>query len=554
MNGSRVVIWLSVACAAVACDAPDPATPIGNDSLLVERARISGIDFQHHNGAAGKKLLIEINSGCVTVLDYDQDGLLDLLFGQGQPMPGYPDDHADFRDRLYRNLGNLQFQDVTTSTQVAEPGYTFHVAAVDYDGDTDQDLYFCNYGRNRMLRNDDGKFVDVTDAVGGDSDRWSTAAAFADFDQDGDLDLYVANYCDYPLDAKACGDLTKGESYRAYCAPDEFPGAYDQFYRNDNGRFVDITEAAGMGQANGSALGLVISDYDDDGDIDLFVANDGRPNLLWQNQGNLQFRDEAWNAGVAVGSHGTSEACMGTDFADIDRDGDLDLMVTNLAVETNTLYRNDGHGMFEDQSIATGLGAPSRRFVGFGCKFFDVDNDADVDVFVANGHVVDNIHLYEPSQTFRQRPHLYANDGTGRYRECGEEFGAYFITQTVGRGAATADLDNDGDLDLVVSHNNGPPALLENRAAMERSWIGFDLRQPDKNHFAIGARVTLWTESGTMVDEVRGTSSYAAFHDLRLHFGLGSLSTVTKAQIRWPDGKVLDLEEPAVRQYHRVER
>ncbi len=542
-----------VAFGLTACSdspAPPPAEPT---TFFVDRTPGSGIDFVHHHGGAGKKLLVEINAGCVAMIDYDSDGDLDLYFGQGHALPGYLDESTDFRDRLYRNDGDFRFTDVTDETGVSEDGYTYHASAVDYDGDGDQDLYLSNFAANRMLRNDGGKFVDVTAEVGAATDRWSTTSCFADFDQDGDLDLYVTNYVIYPLDHSGCGSMSRGEGWRAYCAPDEFPGSQDLLYRNDAGRFVDITEEAGMIPGDGSGLGLVPTDYDDDGDLDLFVANDGRPNHFWRNEGDMRFTDQAWNSGVAVGSHGTSEACMGTDFGDIDGDGDFDLLVANLAVETNTLFRNEGNGLFDDQSVSTGLGPPSRRFVGFGCEFFDFDNDGDVDNFVANGHVIDNIHLYEPSQTFRQVPHLYVNDGSGRFTERGEEFCQYFEGQYVGRGVATGDLDNDGDLDVVIAHNNAAPAILENQRGNEKSWIGFKLRGRGFNSAALGARVEIECAGKTQREEVRGTSSYAAFHDLRVHFGLDQADRVERVQIRWPMGSTQTLRDLAAGQYHVIE-
>ncbi len=552
---TRSLLLMTVIAGLLQCsestgDGKPGTLPGASDEFFVERLHGSGLDFVHDAGRTGHKHLPEINSGCVAVLDFDGDGLQDLCFGQGGPLQG--DRSGDeVRDRLYRNEGGFRFRDVTEETGAFEPGYTFHVAAPDYDGDGDQDLYFCNYGGNRLLRNDQGSFTDVTEETGIGSDRWSTAAAFADFDGDGDLDLFLGNYCEYSFEHAGCEQVVQGVPVRSYCNPDTFPGARDQLFRNENGRFVDISPSAGMEESAGTALAVTVSDFDDDGDLDLFVANDGRPNALWRNDGDMKFTDIAWDVGVAVAESGLSEACMGSDFADLDRDGDFDLVVANLAMETNTFYRN-ADGMFEDKSTLSGLGPPSLRFVGFGCEAFDFDNDRDVDVVVSNGHVLDNVHEIEPSQTFAQVPHLYVNDGRGRFEEKGADHGAYFQRPRVGRGLAAVDLDNDGDLDLVVAHNDGEPVLLENRQGNRRSWIGFQLRATGRNPLAIGAKVTVRGGGLSQVEEVRGASSYSAYPDLRLHFGLGQQSVAEEAIIRWPDGEVQRLSNLRANQYHTV--
>ena len=526
------------------------ATP---QDAFVDRTADSGIDFVHHHGGGGRKHLPEINAGAVAVLDYDGDGWLDLLFGQGQALEGFPDQAADFRDRLYRNEGGLQFRDVTAATGATESGYTFHIAAVDFDGDRDPDLYFSNFEENRWLRNDGGQFVDVTQQWGGNTSLWSSAAAFADFDQDQDLDLYVTNYCLYSMhDATSCGELDQGEEWRSYCAPEDFPPAPDCFYRNDDSVLIDVTEGSGMVPSEGSGLGLVISDYDNDRDLDVFVSNDGRPNYLWRNDGSLQFHNAAWEAGVAVGPQGTSEACMGTDFADIEGDGDFDLIVSNFAMETNTLYRNEGGGFFEDQSTLSGLGVPSKPFVGFGCEFFDFDNDADLDVFVANGHVIDNIEMYEQEQRFDQPMQLYVNVGGGKFQERSEELGACFAEYYIGRAVAIADLDNDGDSDVVIGTNNGAPVLLENRVGHQNPWLGIELHGSGKNTQALGARILLQTNQGQRIEEVRGTSSYAAFQDLRVIFGFRPGEQFEQLVVRWPTGEETKHSALELGQYHSI--
>jgi hypothetical protein len=534
----------------MACDSPRPqAAPA--EEWFSDRTSSSGIDFVHRHCGTGAKYLVEINAGGVTLLDYDGDGNLDLFFPQGAPLPGYQESGEDLRDRLYRNEGGLRFSDVTEESGASEPGYSYSAAAADYDGDGDADLYLCNFGANVLLRNDSGRFVDVTAASGLGDERWSVAAAFLDIEQDGDLDVYVCNYIEDVLSRKGCRQGSS-EEYRTYCNPDEFPAAEDQLFRNDAGRFVNITAEAGLAGADGSGLGVVAGDFDNDGDFDLFVSNDGRPNFLWRNDGRGKFSNAAWEAGVAVAGSGLSEACMGVDAADFDQDGDFDLLVTNLAQETNTLYRNRGGGSFEDFSIGSGLGPPSRPYVGFGCRFFDADNDADEDLMVVNGHVIDNPQLYDPAITFRQPPRFYLNEGGGRFADQGASAGSYFGRQLLGRGLATGDLDNDGDLDLVVAHNNGPPALLENRRGQDRNWIGCQLRGKAPNLQALGARVQLQFEGRTQIREIHGTSSYSAFQDLRVHFGLGSAAGIDRVIVRWPDGSNSEHRDLKAGRYHEL--
>jgi hypothetical protein len=560
----RAAVRLAAVAAALApagCERDGGAArPDASPEGFADVTAASGVDFLHRRCGAGEKQLVEINAGGVSVLDFDLDGKLDLYFPQGAPMPGFDATGVDLRDRLFRGLGGRRFADVTDATGCSEAGFTYHGAAADYDGDGDPDLFLSNFGCNRLLRNDlapDGsrRFVDVTEEAGVADRLWSTCAAFADFDRDGDLDLYVGNYVLYderhPL---WCGDQGKGAKWRSYCHPDEFRGAPDQLLRNDgNGRFTDVTRAAGLDHADGKCLGLLVLDYDDDGDCDLYVANDSTPNFLWRNDtqagGPMRFENVADDAGCALGAGGLAQASMGVDAADVDGDGHFDVAVTNLALQGTTLYQGDGRGFFRDGSMSSGLGPVSLPFVGFGLRFFDVDLDGDEDVVVVNGHVIDNIELYKSGQRFEQPSHLFLNDGAGRFRLAGAEAGSWFGRRRVGRAVATLDVDDDGDLDLVVAENDGRASLLENRMGAGRSWLGVRLVGAGANTAAIGARVRVTAGGRVQMREQRGTCSYGSFVDLRIHFGLADADVADLVEVRWPTGATTRLERVQARRY-----
>ena len=562
----------AVLASAAGCgdDPPDSGSaPASHDptARFVARREGSGIDFVHDAGGSGRKYFPEINAGGISLFDHDGDGDLDVWFAQGAPLPGreVTPQPPPLIDRLYRNDGGFRFTDVTAATGAGEDGYSFSGACPDIDGDGDLDLFISNLGPDRLLVNDGaGRFSDVTEASGLSSALWSSCAGFADFDRDGDLDVYIGNYLVYDLEKpKPCGDTERGAEYLAYCHPDVFPGARDVLYRNDGGRdggirFTDVTAAAGVAESHGKTLAVVPADIDDDGDVDLYVATDHVPNLLWRNDapagGALQFTEVAFDLGLAQDGNGNSESCMGSDVVDVDQDGDLDVFSANMAKETNTLWINEGK-LFVDDTDFAGLGRDSYPYVGFGAKFFDQDLDGDLDLAVANGHVLDNIALYTPHESFAQPPHFYENYGRAKFRLLGAAAGAYFGEQHVGRAIAAGDLDDDGDVDLVFAHWNAAPELLENRAAQSvpaPGWIGLDLRGKGANRRALGARVQCIAGELRQVAEVRGEGSYAAWNDTRLIFGLGARTAVDAIKIRWPDGSRQSLEGLAPGRYHRI--
>jgi len=537
----------------------------GPRAWFADRSAGSGVDFEHRHCGAGSKLIVEISGAGVSLLDYDGDGDLDLFLCQGAALPGFDARGVDLRDRLYRNDGGFRFTDVTEAAGAFDDGYTYAAMAPDVDGDGDQDLFLCNVGRNTLLRNDGGRFVDVTGSAGALAcDLWTTSAAFVDLDGDGDLDGYLCNYLLQGLAPRKCGDPRRGPDARSYCNPDEYPPAPDLLLRNDDGFFVDVTAECLRGETLGSGLAVVPCDFDGDGDVDLFVSNDGLPNYLWRNDtpagGPMRFTEVAAAAGVAVNGAGLSEACMGADFADVDRDGDFDLLVANLAGEGNTCYRNDGAGGFEDWSVRSGLGPPSLLYVGFGCEFADFDFDGDDDALVVNGHVLDDAPLWNPLHSFAQPPLLLENDGSGRFERVDPaRAGPFFAERRVARGLALGDLDGDGDLDAAVAVNDGRPCLLENRLGQERSWIAFRLRARGKDTFAMGARVTVEVAApggagaAARMDEVRGSSSFGAWQELAVRFGLGALDRVEAVRVRWPSGRTTEFGPRQARLLHVLE-
>ena len=552
-----------VAC-ATGCDGGEGGA---GATARFAKAGSTGVEFVHDHGGFGRRLFPEIVAGGASLLDYDGDGDLDVWFAQGAPLPGHPDPSPRL-DELYRNDGGLRFTNVTAETGAGEPGYTYASACPDVDGDGDVDLFLCNFGRDVLLVNDGkGRFRDVAASAQIGSDGWTTCASFADLDRDGDLDCYVGDYVVFDFQKPRGTDEAAFDPERSsYPHPDSFQPASHELFRNDGGRddsvrFTRITAEAGMGRARGKALAVVPVDYDDDGDVDLFVANDHVPSFLWRNDtelgGPIRLVEVGFEVGVAQDGDGRSESCMGSDAADVDNDGDFDLFSANMSKETNTLRVNRGRSFTDDTDLA-GLGAPSYFFVGFGARFFDQDLDGDLDLAIANGHVFDNVDRFDPHQSFAQVAHFYENAGRGKFRLVPpESAGPYFTERHVGRGLATGDLDDDGDTDLVFANWGERPEILENTAIRKGtppSWIGVSLRARGANTQAIGARVECWSGGERQVAEVRGAASYAAWNDTRLVFGLGATDEPgnDKLVIRWPDGSRQEIRGLAPDRYHPI--
>ena len=447
-----------------------------------ELSNSSGIDFVHVSGMDENRYFVSANGSGAAFLDYDGDGRMDLYFATCNMLPMGPNPKA--QNKLYRNLGGGKFQDVTDAAGVGFRGFTHGVIASDYDNDGDPDLFLCNYGSNVLyLNNGDGTFRDVSEAAGIATPNWSSGGAALDYDNDGDLDLYVTNYGSFDMEkdgARWCGNEKK--HIRQYCAPMTITPARHFLYRNDGMKdgvphFTDVIVEAGIGRTDGHGFGVVAIDLNDDGWIDLFVANDQNPSFLFINKKNGTFADETERSGAAYDENGKKQSGMGVDAEDADGDGLPDLIRTNFREESTAFYQNQGRGLFLEQSTYVGLAGPSLPYVKWGCALADFDNDGNPDVFVANGHVDDNYHLLgDEGQPYSEPPLMFHNDGSRSFVSCGLGSGAYFDSAHVARGAAFGDLDDDGRLDIVVNHKDGAPGVLLNHTPGGNHWLRLKLR------------------------------------------------------------------------------
>jgi hypothetical protein len=521
------------------------AAPPGCGPLALEQvAAPLGLDFRHQHGGTGAKHLPESMGAGAAWLDYDGDGWWDLYLVQSGPFPPAGERAGAAADRLFRNVAGRRFEDVTAAALPAARGYGQGVTAADVDGDGATDLYLASYGPDRLLRNGGGgRFHDDTERAGLGLDGWSSSAAFADADRDGDLDLYVTRYVLY--DAAAAPSCRNPDGSARFCDPSLFLGAGDRFYRNSgDGRFADATVEAGLEGADGRGLGVLFTDLDADGLPDLYVANDLTINLLFRNLGG-RFEDVSLASGAAVNADGKPEAGMGLAVGDVDGDLDPDLAVTNFDVETNTLYANEGDLLFTDVAAASGLGPPSFNRLGFGLVFADLDRDGALDAFVANGHVFDRPN--RDNVSYRQAHQVLLGDGRGRFREL--PCATLEERPQVGRGAAAADFDNDGDVDLLVQDNGGAPALLRNGVAPGR-WLGVQLRGAGANREAVGAVAVL--ASGASPPQSRWVTagdSYQSTSDRRLLFGVPQGEAPRELAVRWPSGQARRLRQPPLGRY-----
>jgi hypothetical protein len=505
------------------------------------------LEFRLEHSPTGQKYLLETMGGGAALFDYDNDGRLDLFFVNGASLPSLRRDDSRWWNRLYRQRADGTFEDVTSLSKVsqqAEPVYGMGAATGDYDNDGFADLYVTGYPRNALFHNNrDGTFTEVTATAGVAGSGWSASAAFFDYDRDGHLDLFVARYLDWDISR----NLRCGGGEPAYCNPDQYGPVSNLLFRNrGDGTFEDVTARSGIAQSLGKGLGVAACDYDDDGWTDVFVANDGVPQFLFRNAGNGRFTERAFEAGFALSDDGKTYAGMGIDCGDYDNDGRLDVLVTNLATEMYALYRNEGRGGFRYTSLATGLAGLTFRNSGWGFRWFDYDNDGWRDLFLAQGHVLDNIERIAPGRRYVEPPALLRNC-RGRF----ERIALEDAPAMPGRGAAFGDIDGDGRVDVVMTALGRAPVLFRNHSPAGQ-WLGLELKGTRSNRDAIGARVRVSVPGGPVQTAVVTTAgSYLSAGDKRLHFGLGA-AREAEVEIRWPGGKTQVLHASAGR-YHRVE-
>ncbi|GJM20105.1 MAG: RNA-binding protein [Planctomycetota bacterium] len=519
-----------------------------DDAAFHDVAHAAGVHFEHEHGGRGRKFLFETMGSGVAVDDFDGDGLPEIFLLQSGTLPveAFSADelssarHTSFESsRLFANRGGLRFDDVTSTSGLGEPHFAMGVAAGDIDADGDRDLYVAAYGPDRLHRNDgDLVFSEVSALAGVVDPRWTVGGAFFDADLDGDLDLYSVAYLDMPISSHTfCGPSPE---QRIYCHVDRWPGIHDRLWLNDgSGFFTDGSAHAGLTELAGKGLAAVTSDFDLDGDVDVFVANDGMANHLLINAsdgGAPRFVEQARRAGLDLNADGRTEACMGVALGDFDADGDSDLYVANFELETNTLYRNEGRGFFTDISVASGAGAPTRAQLGFGALSLDADNDGDLDLYVTNGHILDNAEDLEAHRRWAQPDQLFLNAGDGRFTHAPESTGASLTEARVGRGLARGDLDGDGDDDLVVNNNSGAPWVLENRFARGHS-LQLELLGPHGRADAEGARVSFEFADRELVREFSRGESYASHSTSVIQLGLAASESV-RVRVRWPGGAV----------------
>jgi hypothetical protein len=501
-----------------------------------------GVAFRHRASPTSKKYLLETMGSGVAVFDYDNDGRLDIFLSNGarldDPMPegAIPRKNGpEYWNRLYHQKPDGTFEDATERAGLAGSFYSTGVAVGDYDNDGHEDLFVAGYGRNTLYHNNgDGTFTDVTESAGVAGSGWSTSAAWVDYDNDGLLDLVVARYMEWDFRDIYCGEHKEG--YRAYCHPDLFKPASPLVYHNEgNGKFKEVSTKIGLNKP-GKGLGVAVGDYDRDGWMDILIANDAVPQSLFHNKGDGTFEEIGMISGLALDGSGATYSGMGVDFGDYNNDGWPDVVVTDLANQKYALYLNGGDGSFSYSATITGIAGATLLHSGWGVKFLDYDNDGWKDIFVAQAHVMDTIETSQPHLHYHEPPLLLHNVAGRKFVDVSHTSGKAFEERWVGRGLATGDLNNDGKIDVVIASNNGPAWILLNETPGANHWITLDLEGVKSNRDAIGANIKISTKGGSQFATVTTGGSYQSSSDRRVHFGLGSESTVQRIEVHWPSG------------------
>jgi hypothetical protein len=529
-------------CVAAACVTGTAAANSGLSFSFTSVAREAGLNaVTIFGGRETNKYLLETTGTGVALFDFDGDGWLDIFLVNGTTLEGFPKGQEP-TNHLYRNKQDGTFEDVTARAGLAASGWGQGACAGDYDNDGHEDLFVTYYGQNRLYHNrGNGTFEDVTEKGGLASTRtrWGTGCAFLDYDRDGKLDLLAANYIDLDLATAPTPDsgLCRYKGVPVACGPPGLPGGKNVLFRNrGDGTFEDVSDRAGILKASGTyGLGVSTLDFDDDGWVDVYVANDSNPSTLYRNNHDGTFTDVAVTAGCAYSQDGKPQAGMGLAIGDYDHDGTMDVFKTNFAGDTSTLYANTGKGFCEDRTFAAGIGL-NTRWLGWGAGFVDLDNDGWLDLFLVNGHVYPEVAQLKTEAAYAQRKVVYRNAGGVRFEDVTERLGPPATTPKAGRGAAFGDYDNDGDVDVVVNNVHDAPDLFRVETDPANHWLTVKLVGTRSNRSAIGARVRCTAGGMTQVAEVRGGGSYISQNDLRVHFGLGRAAGVERLEVRWPDG------------------
>jgi enediyne biosynthesis protein E4 len=555
-----IVCLIATLAAPPAMENAEPSQASPPSFADVTSAR--GMNFQHTASHTSRKYLIETMAPGVALFDFDNDGRLDIFLVNGAPLSDptprgtIPQKTGTkYWNRLYHQKADGTFEDVTEKAGLQGTGYGMGVAVGDYDNDGYEDLYVTAYGGNRLYHNNgNGTFSDVTEKAGVQGSGWATSAAWVDLDGDGLLDLIVLRYLQWDFGDIWCGERKEG--YRSYCHPDAFPPTTFLVFHNDgNAQFTEVSHKIGLGEP-GKGLGIALADYDRDGHVDVFVANDSMPEFLYHNKGDGTFENAALVSGVAVDGEGHTYAGMGVDFADYNNDGLPDLVITDLANQMYALYRNNGDGTFTYDSYPSGIGRMTMTHSGWGVRFMDYDNDGWKDLLIVQGHDLDTIELTSPNLRYRE-PMLLARNTGQHFVDVSTEAGSIFHQAWVGRGMANGDIDNDGRLDAVVTTNDGPAYILHNETPARNHWLMLRLVGHKSNRDAIGAEVKIVTAKGSQFATVTTASSYLSSSDKRLHFGLGTETVAETIEIHWPSGvsqtlknvrgdQIVQIDEPAV--------